>query len=118
MSAILLEFEEGLAVELCSLRGHGMRSGGQGTGAGCAMNVGISSPGINTETSLAYTVICRFLKREKSIDLNDRKLHLKKLMSCPEEGCSEMKRKGPSNLVMGIGQVSFYQLLLSKGHKP
>lgn len=57
VSAILLEFEEGLAVELCSLRGHGMRSGGQGTGAGCAMNVGISSPGINTETPLAYTVI-------------------------------------------------------------
>lgn len=28
-------------------------------GAGCAMKVGISSPGINTETPLAYTVICR-----------------------------------------------------------
>lgn len=34
-----------------------MRSGGQGTGAGCAMKVGITSPGINTETPLAYTVI-------------------------------------------------------------
>lgn len=34
-----------------------MRSGGQDTGAGWAMNVGISSPGINTETSLAFTDI-------------------------------------------------------------
>lgn len=29
-----------------------MHPGGQDTGAGLAMNVGISSPGINTETPL------------------------------------------------------------------
>lgn len=34
-----------------------MCSGGQGAGAGCAMNVGICSPGIKTDTPLAYTVI-------------------------------------------------------------
>lgn len=44
-----------------------MRSGGQGTGAGCAMKVGISSPGINTETPLAYTVICINRQNEKLI---------------------------------------------------
>lgn len=33
--------------------GHGTRSGGQGTG--CAINVGILSPGITTDTSLAFT---------------------------------------------------------------
>lgn len=31
-----------------------MRSGGHGMGAGFAMKVGMSSPGINTETSLAF----------------------------------------------------------------
>lgn len=35
--------------------GHEIRSGGQGAGAGLAMNVGVFSPGINTETSLAFT---------------------------------------------------------------
>lgn len=34
-----------------------MRSRGQGTGAGCAMNVGIASPGIKTETSVALVGI-------------------------------------------------------------
>lgn len=33
-------------------------SGEQGAGAGCAMKLGTSSPGINTDTPFAYTVIC------------------------------------------------------------
>ena len=37
--------------------GHEMGSGGHGTGAGSAMNVGICSPGINTNTPLPYEVI-------------------------------------------------------------
>lgn len=37
--------------------GHDTRSWGQGTGAGCAMKVGIASPGIKTETSVALVGI-------------------------------------------------------------
>lgn len=38
--------------------GHGIRSGGHGAGAGWAMKVGKSCPGINTETPFAYRDIC------------------------------------------------------------
>lgn len=54
-----LEFELRLGNEIWWWGGHKKRAGGHGMGAGCAMKVGISSPGINTETPLAYTVICR-----------------------------------------------------------
>lgn len=40
--------------------GHDTRSWGQGTGAGCAMKVGIASPGIKTETSTALVEIWEF----------------------------------------------------------
>ena len=45
-------------MSLCWCCGHGMRSGAHGTGAGCAIYVGIWSPGIRTETPQEYTVIC------------------------------------------------------------
>lgn len=38
----------------CSWEGHGTPSRGQGRGAGWPMNVGISCPGIITETPMAY----------------------------------------------------------------
>lgn len=44
--------------EYCWWGGQGMRSGGQGTGAGWAIKVGISSPGIKTEYSWALAEIC------------------------------------------------------------
>lgn len=56
----MMEVEAELRQWLWWLRGSKMRSGGQGGGAGCAMKVGICSPGINTDTPLAYTVIWKF----------------------------------------------------------
>lgn len=44
-------------LDVCWCEGQGMRSGGQGTGAGCAINVGTLLPGITTETSLALADI-------------------------------------------------------------
>ena len=101
MSAMLLEFEEGLAIELCSFRGHRMRSGGQGTGAGCAMKVGISSPGINTETPLAYTVICKFLKREHmSVDFELQEIASREPISCPRRRMFRIEKdKNQSTIV-------------------
>lgn len=48
-----------------SWEGHGTRSGQHGIGAGWAMNLGISSPGIRTETPLEYTLICNNLNETK-----------------------------------------------------
>jgi hypothetical protein len=55
LGLVLFEVEQGNV--LCWWEGHAIRSGQHG--AGWAMNVGITSPGINTETSLEYTLICR-----------------------------------------------------------
>lgn len=53
----VLEEEQGDV--FCSWDGHETRSGRHGAGAGWAMNVGISSPGIRTETPQEYTLICK-----------------------------------------------------------
>jgi len=55
----VLEEEHGNV--FCWWEGQEIRSGQHG--AGWAINVGISSPGIRTETPLAYTLICNSYRK-------------------------------------------------------
>lgn len=52
-----VEFNVTFGYEIRGSSNHGTRPDGHGTGAGWAMKVGMSSPGINTETSLAFSDI-------------------------------------------------------------